>query len=204
MKYEQAEKIANKYLTGKRLEHSYGTAEVAFQMGQQLDSPDLEKLKVAAILHDIAKPLELSEMQQWIDKASLELDFVTTNRALLHGSAAVAILQQKYNCQDGDILNSIRYHTTGDKSLGLFEQIIYAADFLDYNRSFPKQEIVRQEMAIDFFRGLFYIVKVTIESLVTKQRAIDLHTVEFYNHLHPVIAQEDRILLPIILTDKRG
>jgi len=204
MKYEQAEKIAAEYLSGKRLEHSYGTVEVAYQMGQQLNYPDLEKLKVAAILHDIGKPLELSEMQQWIKKADLKSDFIASNRALLHGSAAVAILQQRYNCHDAEILNSIRYHTTGDKNLGIFEQIIYASDFLDFNRSFPKQEMARQEMSMDFYKGLFYIIKVTIKSLASMERVIDYHSVEFYNHLHKIITQEDRLLLPILLCDKKG
>ena len=46
--------------------------------------------------------------------------------------------------QDEDILNAIRYHTTGRAEMSKLEKIIYIADMIEPNRKFDGVEALRE------------------------------------------------------------
>ena len=49
------------------------------------------------------------------------------NHSLLHAKVGMYLARTKYDVYDTDILNAIRWHTTGREDMSLLEKIIYIA-----------------------------------------------------------------------------
>lgn len=96
---------------------------------------DVEKAEMAGLLHDCAKCLDVRKMQRVCEKAGLELSgFEKNSGALLHSKAGSVLAAEKYGITDPDMLNAIRYHTTGRPAMSLLEKIIFVADYIEPGR----------------------------------------------------------------------
>ena len=60
---------------------------------------------------------------------------------LLHGKAGAVILKKKFGIRDEEILNAVRWHTSGRPDMSGLEKIVYMADFLEPGRKY--HEMVR-------------------------------------------------------------
>ena len=72
---------------------------------------------------------------------------------LLHGPIAAAIMEHELGITDEDILNAVRYHTTGRPGMSRLEKIIYMADLVEENRAFEGVEALREAVQTDLDRG---------------------------------------------------
>lgn len=50
------------------------------------------------------------------------------NPNVYHSVTGMITAQNRFGIQDADVLNAIRYHTTGRADMSLLEKIIYTAD----------------------------------------------------------------------------
>jgi len=192
-----AEKIITKHLTGKRLKHSRSTAKLATYMGKVL-GVDEKKLYIAGLLHDIAKPLSLEELLKYKKKYKVPVDQIMLfNKSLLHAPIGAAILQNKYNLKDQEILKATISHTSGKPGIGLFEKIIFAADFLDPFRAFPIQKTAWKYMHKDFNRALLFMLEYSINHVMQKKKAIHPDSIKFYNELLTLISDKHYTLMPV-------
>lgn len=204
MEIDEARNIAVQFLKGKRLRHAESTGELAAAMGEELDV-DPVRLQVAGLLHDIAKPLNKTELLIVARRYRVRLDpIMEVNRSLIHAPLAAAILRQEYGLKDREILRAIACHTTGDSKLSLLEKIVYAADFLDPKRAFPEQKNAWQLMGIDFHRGLLYIIGYSVRHVLLKRRALHPMSVRFYNETLLRVHDSNRPLQPLVLGKKSG
>ena len=90
---------------------------------------------VAAMLHDIAKPLSLPEMQKKAQEYDMRLPKdIYADENLLHGPLAAAIAEHELGVTDAEILSAIACHTTGKPDMTVLEQVIYLADAIEPNR----------------------------------------------------------------------
>ncbi len=62
------------------------------------------------------------------------------NPNLAHGKIAAKVLTDVYGMQDEDLLNAVRYHTTGRKGMSRLEKILYLADAIEPGRDYPSGE----------------------------------------------------------------
>lgn len=53
------------------------------------------------------------------------------------------IAKYEFGINDKDIINAIKYHTTGKEDMNLIEKIIYIADLIEEDRDFPGVEVLR-------------------------------------------------------------
>ena len=112
---------ARKHEKPTRYAHTKGVVKMAKQLAEQYGA-DVEKAEIAAWFHDACRP-----------EGNLE-----------HGPAAADLLQELYGVTDEDILNAIRYHTTGRPGMSLLEKILKTADQLEEGRSYPGVEAMRE------------------------------------------------------------
>ena len=118
--YEELYEIVKNRLSSKRFNHCLRVVERAVEYAKVYDV-DLNKVKLTALAHDIAKDLSDSN----IDKYTYLLDDVElVNRSLCHAKIG-AIICREYGF-DEDMLNSIKYHTTGRENMSILEKIIYS------------------------------------------------------------------------------
>lgn len=122
----------------KRFEHTNAVAYTASCLAMKYDvEPD--KAYIAGLLHDCAKHLSDERYLELTEKYKLGLDEVELKFPyLLHGKVGALIAKRKFDIEDEDILNAIRFHTTGRPEMSVLEKIVFIADYIEINRKSSK------------------------------------------------------------------
>ena len=88
---------------------------------------------------------------------------------------------------DEDILNAIRYHTTGRAGMSLLEKIVFIADYIEPNREkFGGLEEARRLAYQDLDAAMKYILENTIDFVKIRGRLLhplSLEALEYYKKL---------------------
>lgn len=110
-------------LSSKRYAHTLGVAYTAAALAMAHGEP-MEDALMAGLLHDCAKSMHGSELVAICEKAHLNVTAVERSNptALLHAKAGAYLAQHKYGVTDDNILNAIRYHTTGRPDMSRLEK----------------------------------------------------------------------------------
>ncbi|BAS28604.1 bis(5'-nucleosyl)-tetraphosphatase (symmetrical) YqeK [Limnochorda pilosa] len=125
-------------------EHSLGVAGTARVMAARFGA-DREAAHVAGLLHDLAKPLSPEALLKEAERSGIVVDEVErANPMLLHGPLAAELVREELGIADEQVLDAIRYHTTGRARMGLLEMIVYTADLIEPGRSYPGVEALRK------------------------------------------------------------
>ena len=133
-------------VSASRYAHSLGVRAVAASLALRHQAP-IQKAGVAAILHDCAKCMELSRLQTIAKKSRLDVSpQAMGSNALLHGPVGAVISKLRYHIYDEDILNAIRYHTTGRAGMSALEMVIFVADAIEPTRKpYPGLTAIRAQ-----------------------------------------------------------
>ena len=120
-------------LSEKRYIHSIGVMKQAEYLAKKYGQ-DVEIAKAVGIAHDIAKEMTDEEMIEYAKTNNIEIDEIETVKpSLLHGKIGADIATKKYGFTE-DMVNAIKWHTTGRKNMSMLEKIIYVADKTEENR----------------------------------------------------------------------
>ncbi|MPN15898.1 hypothetical protein SDC9_163234 [bioreactor metagenome] len=171
-------------LPERRFEHSQNVAKCAVKLSE-IYRCDKEKSYIAGIIHDCAKYLESKEVDYYVKKYSIELDELEKNNlALSHSVIGSYIVRNEFNIDDEEIINSVKYHTTGKANMNLIEKIIYIADLIEEDRNFPGVENLR-ELAYNgkLDEALLTSFDNTIKFVIDNKQLIHPRTVEARNYL---------------------
>ena len=170
-------------LTEKRLIHSFGVEYTAACLAMRYKA-DIQKARIAGLLHDNAKCLPTEDKLKKCEKFKLPInDFERANPDLLHGKLGAYYAREKYGVSDEEILDAITYHTTGRPAMTLMDKIIFVADYIEPNRKviFELPQI-RKEAFVDIDATVLHILKNTLEYLDGKTDIIDGMTEETYKY----------------------
>ena len=98
----------------------------------------LSELRVAALLHDITKELSIDEHIELMKKHGVEVtEGDIASPQLLHSKTAELMAKDKYpEFATKRICQALRYHTTGNADMTVFDAIIYLADYIEETRTF--------------------------------------------------------------------
>lgn len=162
----QIKERLQKILKPSRYEHTLGVVTSAVFLTQKYYSKDesvLEKIRLAALLHDCAKNYSAEALLRAAEDNQLELDAVCKSTPeLLHGPVGAVLAEKDYGISDEDILNAIRYHTTGRPGMSFLEKIIYLADYIEPGRTYPGAEALRKLAESDFDEAIIEALSNTI------------------------------------------
>ena len=146
-------------LKPRRFRHVIGVEMTAVQLAKNLGADGL-KARLAALLHDCAKFLPLEEQ---FALAKLDgSDLPREAEMILHAPAGAYLAREKYGVTDDEVLEAIRYHTTGTSDMSLLDEIIWAADLIEPGRDHPSVEkhrslLLAAEDQMSFERGLLLV-----------------------------------------------
>lgn len=173
--YEELYEIVKNRLSSKRFNHCLRVVERAVEYAKVYDV-DLNKVKLTALAHDIAKDLSDSN----IDKYTYLLDDVElVNRSLCHAKIG-AIICQEYGF-DEDMLNSIKYHTTGRENMSMLEKIIYLADATESEREIGSRNYV-ELVKTNIDEAMLKICSLTLIRLLNNSKVIHIDSIKCYNY----------------------
>lgn len=166
-----------------RFTHSCNVAKEAVLLAK-LYGGDEHKAYVAGILHDITKEIDGQEQLQIIKDGGIILDSVQQNAPKLwHSVSGSVYVQTHLGIGDSDVINAIRYHTTGRKGMSLLEKIIYTADYTSAERSYPGADIMREKSRQSLEDAMLFSCQYTLQKLSEQAAAIHPDQLDCYNEI---------------------
>lgn len=160
-------------LSTQRFLHTLGVCEEAENLALHYGE-DASKAYLAALLHDCAKDFSDKEKIKLCKEYGIELDVVLKKQIdLVHSFLGAEMARCEYDIVDKDIINAIRYHTTGRKNMSKLEKIIYIADAIEpYRKNYEGLEKIRSLAYSDLDEAMKFSLKSTIDFNTQKERVI--------------------------------
>lgn len=176
-------KELEKELKPERFDHTLGVAYTASSMAI-VHGADIQKALIAGLLHDCAKSMSHEEQIKVCEKNKIDITPIErSNHSLLHAKVGVYLARTKYDIYDTEILDAIRWHTTGREDMALLEKIVYIADFIEPNRKpLEGMDEIRLEAFRDIDRCLAHILHDSVVYLKTIGKEIDDTTMNAYEY----------------------
>ena len=132
-------------ISAKRYLHTLGVEEMAEHLGGILMPEKLSELRVAALLHDIAKEIPYDEQVLLLRSSDLmytEEDIATI--PAIHSIAAVPVIIRDFpEYATDDVLSAVANHTLGSVGMSVFDEIICISDYAEAGRTYPTCQAVR-------------------------------------------------------------
>ena len=168
-------------LSEKRFRHSLNVSEAAKRLAE-INGADADKAYLSGLLHDICKEMPAEEQTALMKRSDFERSDVEWGAKKTHHAVAGArFVFEKYGVSDPDILSPIRWHTVGRGGMSIYEKIIFMADLISADRTYPGAEEIRSVTYEDLDRGLYEAFKWMICENVAKKRLIPKSTFDAYN-----------------------
>ena len=142
-----------------RFEHSLNVAKRAVFLAEK-NGTDPEKAYFAGLIHDICKGITHEEQLAVIENGGIELDEDTKKSpALWHSIAGAVYAEHELGVTDEDVLNAVRYHTSGRGNMSILEKVVYMADLTSAERNYPDAEYTRNLTDKNLDEGIAYGVR---------------------------------------------
>ncbi len=167
--------------TSKRYEHTLGVAYTAACMAFSTEVPPL-KAELAGLLHDCAKCFSNEELIELCRHNGVELtNEELASPAVIHAKYGSYLARHEFGIKDEDILNAIRFHTTGRPAMSALEKLIFAADYIEPLRDKASNlDRVRRLAFTELDECVYDILKSTVEYLNEKRAVVVSDTLRAY------------------------
>jgi predicted HD superfamily hydrolase involved in NAD metabolism len=169
-------------MTDHRFQHTIGVAATAVSLAQKYGADD-EKADLAGILHDYCKFWPADELSQKIAEFGLADELLEYDKELWHAPVGAEMVRKEFNVTDEDVLNAIRYHTSGRAGMSQLEKIVCLADYLEPGRDFPGVDGLRELSEKDLDFALLACLDNTIQFLLKRGKKVYPLTIMARNHL---------------------
>ncbi len=185
-------------LSGYRLNHTCGVEKTAVRLAQLYCPEKVTLLQAAALLHDLTKELSREEqLQIYASHGVVPTKEELTSPATLHAVTAALVIPENFpEFAAEELLNAVRYHTTGRSEMTLAEKLIYLADYIEEGRSFEGCVLLRREFfeadpdamtaearLTHLNRVLLHSFELTLADLCAGGHCISLDTVKARNSI---------------------
>ena len=158
----------------ERRDHSYRVAKLACRRAKGLGVAE-EKALLASMLHDCGK--YISPLDPLLDEWSAPEGVPAP---VLHQFVGAYLAEHEFEVSDGEVLDAIRYHTSGRPEMGELEKLIFLSDMLEEARSYEGVDRLRALFWEDLDRCLCESLKEQIRYLKETGRPIYPFTEEAY------------------------
>ena len=181
--WDEYDALIRKMLKPSRYKHSRCVMERAVELAEK-SGADVIKAKLAGLLHDIMKNVPEKEMLQFIEDSGIILLYADLCAPQLwHAIAGAAYLKEKLGIDDPDVINAVRYHTTGRAGMSKLEKVVYLADLTSADRDYPDVKKARKIADRSLDEGVLYGSEFLIADLVQKERVLHPDTLACYDEL---------------------
>ena len=171
LSFSECERRLQSTLSIERYIHTMGVVKAAAKRY----GCDRQKARMAALLHDCAKDFPPDMKRRFCKEYHVDVDEIMLETIdLTHAFLGAEVAKRDYGVEDEEILNAIKYHTTGKPDMTLLEKIVFIADYIEEGRKkFDTLEESRRLAFENIDKAMAFILKHTIEYV--KQRGRTLH-----------------------------
>lgn len=181
MDYSQYEREVKTHLTEKRFYHSQCVAEEAARLAQRYGA-DVEKARLAGILHDIMKDTPPEEQLKILTDSGIILtNTQRRNRKLWHALCGAAYIRQRLGVTDPEIIAAVECHTSGKGNMTLLEKVLFVADYISADREYPGVEDMRQAANRSLEEAMVEGIRFTVDELMGQGMPVAAESIDAYN-----------------------
>lgn len=167
----------------KRYNHCINVGNMAKKLAK-IYGVDEKKAYIAGILHDICKEFSYKEQLEIIEGIEFRPpEYCKKYHKVFHGWVGSIYARNYLQITDCDVLNAIRYHTTGRKDMSTLEKIIYNADCVSIERRFDGVEYFRRIAQSDLNVVIIHKLSEAMRNSLKKQYILIRDSFEAYNDL---------------------
>ena len=159
-------KTVKSMLSTKRWQHTVRVALMAAQNCGRLDLSEKSAI-TSALFHDCAKELPLNDNR--LKDFKLYGDMPET---VFHQFSGAYLAEHYFGVKDPEIINAVRYHTTGRENMSPLEKLIFLCDMLEAGRSYSGVEELRKVFEEDIDKALFAALERQVKHLNKKNQKI--------------------------------
>lgn len=128
--------FVKKTLPEKRLIHTANVVTCALQKAKE-NNLDKEKVRISATLHDVAKYMDYKQVKDFVLPEGVP-------QPVIHAFLGAYIAEKILKIQDQEIIDAIRYHTSGKENMSQLAKLIFVADMVEKGRVYDGVEKLRQ------------------------------------------------------------
>lgn len=174
-------------LSPQRYEHTISVSFICTALAMRYGS-DLYHAELAGLLHDCAKHLGDGEIIKKCQKQGIQLtDDERKAPAVLHAKYGAWLAQYKYGIEEEEVINAIRWHTTGRPEMSILEKIVFVADYIEPRRDKAAGlSVVRSIAFKDLDECIYLILKNTLDYLKGKNCFVDSMSLEAYAYYEQI------------------
>jgi predicted HD superfamily hydrolase involved in NAD metabolism len=177
-------------LTPSRLNHVLGVLATALGLAKCHGVP-LQPVAWAALLHDLCKIKDTGairghaeELGETIPAEDLE------HPSLWHGWAAAGVARREWGIEAPEILDAIRYHSTGHPEMGPVGKVIFLADYLEPTRGCPSRRALLELARRDLDAATVEVLRAKCASLERARRTVHPRAAQTLAVLDAAASQE--------------
>lgn len=180
MSREQLLEKMQQRLDTNRFEHCLRVEQTAAELAKRFDQ-DVMRASLAGLLHDYAKQVPVTDYVDTIKTQGFDQDLLKYGRGVWHGMVGTWYIQHELGVDDPLVLQAINRHTTGDPAMGLLDQIIFVADFIEPKRELAVEEKAREAAQTSLEAATLIELTSTLTYLISNQKVVYPTTLLTYN-----------------------
>ncbi len=174
-KPDEYESFILKTLPSHRIKHTADVVITALKKARELGL-DQEKVRISATLHDSAKYLNPQEVKGF----SLPKDLP---QPVVHAFLGAFVAEKYLGITDCEIIDAIRYHTSGKANMTTLGKLIFVADMIEEGRNYEGVDKLRELYeSADFEECFIECLKEEFLHLINKKANIYYETINAINY----------------------
>jgi predicted HD superfamily hydrolase involved in NAD metabolism len=133
-------------MSQKRFSHTLGVERCAAKLGALIIPELVSELRVAALLHDVAKEMPKNEQISLLEASDLGLDEDDfSSDGVVHSFCAPIVVKRDFaEFATRNVLSSVFSHTVGRSDMSVFDKIIFISDYIEDGRTYESCRSVRE------------------------------------------------------------
>ena len=186
---EELEKAVISLINPNRVAHVLGCRDTAVELAKRWGANETDAAR-AGLLHDITKALDGPLQLTLCEEYGITLDdFSRAYPKTLHARTGAMVAQRIFG-ENPAVVAAIDSHTTGKAGMNILEKIIYVADYMEPNRSFPGVDALRQAAFENIDRAMEMGLEMTLELLHKEGKAVSKESQEAMADIKDILRGE--------------
>lgn len=179
-------------LSRERFVHTLNVASEGIRLARKWGA-DAHLAYLAGLLHDICKEMPNEDKLKLLAGSAILTDktFVASEK-VWHAFAAAIYIECELSIQNTQIIEAVRYHSTGRADMSLLEQIVYLADYVSADRTYSGVEQLRAKAYRSLDEAMFEALAFTVGELVRAGRPVWKDTLEAYNQYAQRVTRQQK------------
>ena len=183
-----AKLLAKLMLDEKRYIHTLNVEKLAAELGE-IYSLDVDKLRIAALLHDIMKNAPYDILLHRAKQSDIINKIEDKPKPTLHGFAAADYANKELGLTDQEILMAVKSHTCGRYGMQDMEKVIYLADMLCEERKFDGKDYLLNIAKQNLDRAMYEALKHSLEWIKLRGNTVDTDSLDALEYFSGIVGE---------------